>query len=571
MKEFGIGEGKLALKNREIVSLEETQGNLSMVHGEGEIKITNEELPEGELKKLTTLIYNNYHLESSLAPQEHHTLHRTLIGARDVFAQGLNNPDTEHIVAGALADVVSDFFPVLDSSLESDLERADDDQQELSEMCIELCLDRLEQEHGPDIFSHSEEYHSYLFILTRISSMFVLGEEVERLKKRRFDYLVKHIAALKEAVYRLIQKNSASTPTHSFPKEGEEYVLYLYKTLLVRDSDTRPAPSVPLVRETLQDVLEHYNQYDTSRIFAFLLSPEHLGAQKGRGLYPEIEYILKTFFERIELDYRTVMTAWQQATADQVREEQDGTTVVGIPNPYAHIVHKNLSQLLALENAEAGMVTTLYRTFGIANFYRYSVDLLLRQYQERDREGPYGIVVSAERDNGVALAHGRDVFDSLSTQLRGHHFLRVVECHSRKDFLQRRLRLIHMYGTPSFTVVNAHGTPSEIVLGYKGRKRESISTGDFQQLITAEGRLFTHNESIVLISCSTGQDGGIAEAASRSTGLTVVAPNKDTAIRDIQVSYDDDVTPHFTVRYEEEIEAVTFDKGKRRKDMNNRA
>ena len=55
----------------------------------------------------------------------------------------------------------------------------------------------------------------------------------------------------------------------------------------------------------------------------------------------------------------------------------------------------------------------------------------------------------------------------------------------------------------------------------------------------------------VFVSCSTGEEGGIAETASAQVSGEVIAPKIPTNVRKIDVSFDEDGKPKFSVLYSE--------------------
>ncbi len=252
----------------------------------------------------------------------------------------------------------------------------------------------------------------------------------------------------------------------------------------------------------------------------------------------------------------------------------------------------NLEAASELEAKKPGSVKQLYEEYGIANFGRYEADMLLRQLEMTDQDSRYGVAIYPEADyNGAFFQNRKQLYDA-SLQLRvGGFETRVVEAGSQRELARRLLRL-HKKHSPagnkfSFAIVGGHGSPNSIALGNEKpyvpppmpdpkksdedyRKeleawKQSISTdtGKFvtDDLLEGEGinraleEWFETGAPKVLVSCSTGAEGGIAEKASGRTSGEVIAPKIPTNVKKIGVSFDDQGKPVFSVEYSEGVAA----------------
>lgn len=100
------------------------------------------------------------------------------------------------------------------------------------------------------------------------------------------------------------------------------------------------------------------------------------------------------------------------------------------------------------------------------------------------------------------------------------------------------LRLKNEYGNDQkihFAFVQAHGEPDRFILGDLGMFAEKgdISTQTHINHHTAS--LFTENPTIILASCSTGQEKGIAQKLSMDLHATVIGPEEPGAIVEMKV------------------------------------
>ena len=255
---------------------------------------------------------------------------------------------------------------------------------------------------------------------------------------------------------------------------------------------------------------------------------------------------------------------------------------------YRESYWNNLEAAGELEASQPGSAKKLYETYRIANFGRYETDMLLRQLEMADTDTPYGVIVYPEADhNGAFFQNSQQLYDA-SLQLRvGGFETRIVEAGSQRELARRLLRLHKKYSPAgnkfSFAIVGGHGSPNSVALGNEKsisppplpdakkteaeRERElemwrltqSTDTGSFETSDLLEGdginraleEWFESNAPKVLVSCSTGAKGGIAERASTQTSGEVIAPKIPTNVKKIEVTFDGQGKPVFAVEYSE--------------------
>lgn len=241
----------------------------------------------------------------------------------------------------------------------------------------------------------------------------------------------------------------------------------------------------------------------------------------------------------------------------------------------------NFWELYFLEQQSPGTGKKLFETFGIANFARYDMKMLLRQLEMVDRDAPYGVVMYPETDwNGAFFHNDRQLYEASKQLQGGGYETRIVEAGSQRELARRLLRLHKKYAPAgnkfSFAIIGGHGTPNSIALGNdktppsfnfdktdEENHRElemwqsiqtdsgSFETGDLEGegINRALQDWFEEGAPKVFVSCSTGVEGGIAERASVQTSGEVIAPKTPTNVRRIDVSFDTNGRPVFAVEY----------------------
>lgn len=223
----------------------------------------------------------------------------------------------------------------------------------------------------------------------------------------------------------------------------------------------------------------------------------------------------EAFFSQYGLDDAPFVEAWRQGMGDVFENFTS--------NKYA------VERLVGERGVDCTSV--LFREFGIKNFSRYPTELLVRQYDERnDTKKPYGMLMFSTFDHGKAFNSEDDrmVMRSLASQLGEGFAMRFGEAGSRFELVKRLLTTHKRYGNISFGLIGAHGADDMFQLGFGGERKE-ISVEDLKGAATEKiGELFEEGATLILESCSTGADRGIAEELSKKLGLKVIAPKEDS-------------------------------------------
>jgi hypothetical protein len=297
--------------------------------------------------------------------------------------------------------------------------------------------------------------------------------------------------------------------------------------------------------------------------------------------------ILKLWCETIGLDSK-IVSRWSKSKSFHGVDES-GNRI------YKESFSRNIAAVKALEAERKGASQELFKKFGIANFDRYPVHVLINQLEKEDADIPYGVLVYPEADYNGAFFQDKNNFDKISSQLeKGGYGLRIIETSSQLG-MARRLASLDKKHSPaghkiSFLMIGGHGTQSSVQLGnlehsdinppplktdevsedehkvlfekwkretkrsLNDFKRTSMITGDLDDgggegIRRAAEKWLDEDASIVFISCSTGAEGGIAQKIGKELQKDTVGPDRPTNINSIDVEFNDEGKPVFGVKY----------------------
>ena len=217
---------------------------------------------------------------------------------------------------------------------------------------------------------------------------------------------------------------------------------------------------------------------------------------------------------------------------------------------------ENLKTIRNLESERPQIVSTLSQQFGIRNFARYSEDLLVQQFDERDKSVPYGIVLYPIDDwNGAFSGNTKQkVFEQLKEQLGQYGYtIRILEAKGKIEVAKSLVRLNESYGQEhkiSFGIIGAHGNKNTMVFGREGEQGELRPQDFLGKGVQRAGKFFADKPVIILDSCLVGQDKGIAESLSKAYNAKVIASDGTVSgIRDIKVKSAGDEQLDFDVDF----------------------
>lgn len=303
----------------------------------------------------------------------------------------------------------------------------------------------------------------------------------------------------------------------------------------------------------LDTIIEYGDVNQHQQIKEFLInsfnSPDKHLQQEATGWFawllayhngPKQEQIVAELLDRFGLRYDELKKHWSNSLG--MTTFQEGP------------LKENLQNIHELESAQPGITQYLMDEFGIYNLGRYPIYLLIRQYEQRNNSDlPYGIIIFPRDDNGSAAFYQIDkLLEKVFQSLDGKFALGLFECGSKYDLARAFLKLDHKFGQNrkiSFAIIGGHGMVSQIQFGDPEKPRDMLHQQDLQGQGTKKTvEFFEPNPTVVLLSCETGKDRGIAQAISQ-LGARVIAPNRVTAVKDIQVRTVGDGDLDFTVKY----------------------
>jgi len=254
------------------------------------------------------------------------------------------------------------------------------------------------------------------------------------------------------------------------------------------------------------------------------------------------EFLIKEHIQHIfEMDYRDLWATWY--TSDKRN----------LPESGEYRITKNYEALCELEQKRPGIGPVLHNEFGVSDFARYPVDMLIRQYDERDsKTSKNGVVVFPEDDWNGAFYSTQNVLQNLTEALGEEYIIRVYERKNARGVVSALNSSRHRYGKAEFLILGAHGDRD--IMAFGPDKSDIVEK---EHLVRSGGQALRHafveNPTIILMSCSTGEIGGIGEQISKLgfQGATVIAPDKSVSIKSISVDRDANSKLTFEVEYYE--------------------
>jgi hypothetical protein len=248
---------------------------------------------------------------------------------------------------------------------------------------------------------------------------------------------------------------------------------------------------------------------------------------------------------------RKIMNAWD---FNYITED--------IAHRYPEFLADNFDIMQRLELERPGICNVLYEEFGINNFARYPLRALVDQYDNRDKDIPYGVLVYPHADANGAFSQDTFTLDELHDDLLGAKVgLRIYEAGSGFGLLRRFSAANKRYGNKnkiSFAIIGGHGSADGILLGNSRRddgeeiNSHRISKDNLQYpAVEVLKQWFITNPNIILISCSTGAEAGIGEGIHK-IGANVIAPKEPTSLERIVAGKRSNGSLWFGVKYSDD-------------------
>ena len=525
----------------------------------------------------------------TLSPEEHSAL-----------LQGLKNMDKEMLMAwyrrDGKRDVIQDAFRLLKMKLDKDPEflerglhypetrsyalsiinttnsflRMDQEKNHFSERESFSPGARLAHKINTTVLSAQAELESELAdekstdreeILSIWSTL--LDSDIAEQRELGKAMLLKHLPLLQELLYAEFDDGG----------NGETHMATAWQGLLLR---MEKADDFLKVFSALRNVWQVKKDKSWSAFYQKLFQPAL--AVKSKPLEQNQDFITRAAIDLAGLDGSTLIDSWTQAGDESLAK------IHGPSHQYAY--EKNLKALYDLKQVSPEAPKELHERFGITHFGRYDKKMLQRQYEERESQVPYGIVIYPEADrNGAFFQNSSQLAQACLKLLMGGLETRIVEAGSQKELARRLSRMHKKYSLAghkfAFAIVAGHGSKNSIALGNdrmpsppplpdseKSREEyekeleiwrtsKPTDAGSFvsDDLLAGKGinraleEWFEKDAPKVLISCSTGVEGGIAERVSAQTSGEVTAPEIPTNVKKIEVTFDEKGRPKFSVEY----------------------
>jgi hypothetical protein len=272
------------------------------------------------------------------------------------------------------------------------------------------------------------------------------------------------------------------------------------------------------------------------------------------------------------IDYDKVLeSAWRVGAGERAHSDYQ----------FEQYIRGNLTIIRKLEAAQRGSTALLLNEYGIRNFMRYPINVLIDQAKEHgNTTSPYGAMIYAVNSHNLAFdqnssAMGNTV-QTLHQQLKERdHLLRIYECDSGVQVLRALLQARWRFKQPmSFAVAVAHGQFDSMSFKSPDGTNNSIYKSDvYRRLINSKmyqrGRigkgapmdgsappatpLWQMDATGALNSCLTGQERGIGDAVSKMLDLPLTAQTTSTNIKRIDTRFSRRGGVHLSPTY---VEAV---------------
>ena len=264
---------------------------------------------------------------------------------------------------------------------------------------------------------------------------------------------------------------------------------------------------------------------------------EHISGKNKK----EYESALAKFVESKGLDAEDMLKAWKQSRG------------MFLFNP---------ETLRKIEDERPGSGLVLNKEFSIKTFGRYPQEMLVDQYDLRDQDVPYGIFLYAHGDHNGAFSQDIGVNRKLGEDVKGKYAIRISEANSIFEIGRRLVSSNLRYGDKnkiSFAIVAGHGTKDSIAFGDGALTQMGLSSKDVlsKKHLKGEGvrrvkDFFVPNPEILLASCSTGKEKGIAQEMSGIFSANVTAPDVPAYPIEIRANFDENNRIHINATFKDD-------------------
>jgi len=294
---------------------------------------------------------------------------------------------------------------------------------------------------------------------------------------------------------------------------------------------------------------EEYTEREWSDVFDALW--EKIFLTDGYAFDFQKNLTLENAVDMTGLDGSEMMRQWMHV--------KDSNTQDGVDENQSACM-QNLKALYEVTQSSPEAPKVLFDQFGIVHFARYTRETLLKQYEEREEQKPYGLALFAISDHNGALFNMAMLLDTLQNDLaKNGYLLRIVEADSKESVARRFVNLDRMYGQDErghkidFALIAGHGSKGSITFGEGTQERDRFLTKEMEGKGIHRGAetFFAPDAKAVLFSCQTGSTGGIGEEMFQKLGLSVQAPEESSYVAGMTVSFTKENKPVFDVQYKQ--------------------
>jgi|GEM_PF-1798643 len=327
---------------------------------------------------------------------------------------------------------------------------------------------------------------------------------------KEFSEIKEAFIKIKPVVEKEIQKYINSEETCELHFSIDQHYKYYFELIdklnLITDSDKEMAFKIFMK----SDDIDHNIANNILRKRQLYISAEkNINQQENLT-----DYILKKF-DFSEDEIRDLIQSWLSVEDDKIAD---------------WYIYQNLKNIRSLENFEKKSAKYLLNNFGIRGFGRYRIHELKEQYNDRDNMSSYGLFFHAVMDWNGSFSNSNQSEEIRDKVEENSFILRIIEANGKIDLAKRLLLLRDKYKQKiKFMYMSVHGNTDVIGLGdRKGNDRVFLQKDLAGKGVQRIKELFDDNAELILSSCFTGVEGGLAEEMSNIYNVKVIASDKPT-------------------------------------------
>lgn len=228
-------------------------------------------------------------------------------------------------------------------------------------------------------------------------------------------------------------------------------------------------------------------------------------AHPGSNYLGEQKKFLADVIDAFGLKGEDSIKAWGQTFA---RDEQN----------YSAEFTANFHSLLDIERKRPGIGAFLQLEFGINDFARYPEELLIDQYDSKDRRDsmPCGVIINPRSDRNGAFYQYKELYGKLLNQAKGKYRILAWEVGDVRGLINALNKTRRNQCPISFAIIGGHGTAESIEFtAGENQTKGKLNRKDLgRKGVSSVELAFTNNPTIILNSCGTGEVGGIGQGIS---------------------------------------------------------